>query len=254
MKKPLLIDLDGVLRLGRNPAPGLDNFFDYIKSSDRKCAIISNTTLSTAATVYKYFYDFDLPVPCLMMTAADATAFYIKTNYKRAAVYSTPEVKRLFEEVLDYDNPEVVVMGDLGKEWDFNSLNNIFKLVQNGAELIAMQKNKFWSTPEDGLLLDLGAFVAAIEYSTGKSATLIGKPSPLYFYSALDKLNAPRFNFLMLGDDLENDIMGAQNIGGSGILILSGKTKPPLKFEDGKTPDYIVENLDETIEILENLD
>ncbi|GJQ63154.1 MAG: hypothetical protein SCALA702_22070 [Melioribacteraceae bacterium] len=169
MKRPLLIDLDGVLRLGKTPAPGLEEFFSYIASSDRKCAIISNTTLSTAESILAYFDERNINVPCLLMTAADATAFFIKSKYERAAVFATPTVKELFTGFLDYQNPEVVVMGDMGKEWNYVLLNDIFKFVQSGAELVAMQKNKFWSTPEDGLLLDLGAFVSAVEYSTGKT-------------------------------------------------------------------------------------
>jgi len=254
VKKPLLIDLDGVLKIGNSPAPGLQIFFDYLKNSGRPAVIISNTTLNHADIVKSFFTRISTPLPVDILTAADATALYVKKHYSKAAVFCTDVVLPIFDGVLDYNYPEVVVMGDLGKNWDFNTLNKIFLFVNGGADLIAMQKNKFWSTPEDGMLLDLGPFVSAIEYATGKKAILIGKPSPLYFEAGMNLLGKSlQDGFYMLGDDLQNDIIGAQNIGGSGILILTGKTKPPLDEKIQIIPDYVTKDLFSVTELLEKL-
>ena len=117
-------------------------------------------------------------------------------------------------------------------------MNEIFNKVYNDVELVAMHKNKFWY-PEGNLSLDAGAFINALEYASGKTATLIGKPSPIYFHSALYLLGIPKgSDFLMIGDDIDSDIIGAQQAGGKGILIYTGKTEYPLSNDAIVEPDF----------------
>ena len=168
---------------------------------------------------------------------------------KVAAVFALPEIVELFREILDMENPEVVVMGDLGKDWNFDKLNSIFKFVHNSIPLVAMQKNKFWKTPEEGLLLDLGAFVNAIEYATGVEALLIGKPSPLYFEEGLNSLGIKKGEeFIMIGDDLANDIFPVKQLNGKGILVYTGKTSYPLPDNIKQLPDFEAKDLFKVIE------
>ena len=130
-------------------------------------------------------------------------------------------------------------------------MNDIFRKVFEGADIIAMQMNRFWYPRGGELSLDAGAFIKAIEYGSGKKAVLIGKPSPIYFQSALDLLGFPKgSDFLMMGDDIESDITGAQEMGGKGILIYTGKTEYPLRDDIKIKPDYETQNLTEVIEIL----
>ena len=98
------------------------------------------------------------------------------------------------------------------------------------------------------MLIDAGAFINGIEYASGKEAILIGKPSPLYFKAALEKINAKvEEGFFMIGDDIENDIGAAQDIGGKGILIYTGKTKFPLEKNIRLIPDFEANSLKEVI-------
>lgn len=254
MIKPLLIDLDGVLRIGNNTAPYLKEFFHYLKISGRPSVILSNTTRTHAESVKYFFRENMFECPVRILTAADATNYYVREHYKSAAVFCADEVIDLFSDMLDFQNPEVVVMGDKGKDWDYTQLNSIFKFVKNGAKLVTMQKNRFWTTPEEGLLLDLGPFVTAIEYAAGVEATVIGKPSQHYFSTALKVAGAKNHNgFLMLGDDLENDIQGAVNAGGKGIVILTGKTSKEDIDKLPSPPGFVVKDLLAAVELLEKL-
>ncbi len=136
------------------------------------------------------------------------------------------------------ENPEAVVIGDIEDKWNYQIINDIFKKVFAGADLIAMHKNKYWN-PQGELLIDAGAFINGIEFASGKEAILIGKPSPLYFKAALEKIGAKlEESFFMIGDDIENDIKAAQEIGGKGILIYTGKTKFPLEKNIKIKPDF----------------
>lgn len=251
---PILIDIDGVLRLGGKPAPGLHEFFNFLDEKNLNPCLVSNTTLTTAEEQKKFFEEQKIELNFPILTASDATYQYIKKNYKRAAVYCIDKVKKIFEDVIDMDNPDVVAIGDMEKDWNYEILTEIFRKVRSGADLITMQKNRYWNTPEDGYLLDVGPFVAAIEYATGKEAAIIGKPSKIYFDSALNLIDSSiEEPFIMIGDDLETDIGAAQSYGGTGILVYTGKTQYPLPKESKIKPDYEAMNLREVVDLINNI-
>ena len=252
--KPLLIDMDGVLRLGKNPAGGLKEFIEFINNSGMPACIISNSTLSSAVQFKEFFVRNNVEVNFPIMTCADATYNYVKEKYKSAIVYCSEPVCSMFNEFKTGGRPEAVVIGDMGKVWDFKILNEIFVHVFNGADLIAMQKNRYWKTPEEGLLLDVGPFVKAIEYAAEKESVLVGKPSKVFFEMGMKQINASFDDgFLMLGDDLETDIKPARQFGGEGILIYTGKTSYPLSENSKIKPKYETKDLFEVIELLKKM-
>ena len=250
-KTPILIDIDGVLRLGGELLPGAKEFLNYLSEENYPACIITNTTLTTAKDQKKFFKEEKIELKFPILTASDTAHLYVKKNYRRAAVYCIDSVKKIFNDVLNMEHPEVVVIGDLLKGWNYEILTEIFKKVRAGADLIAIQKNRYWNTPQDGYLLDVGPFVAAIEYATEKEATGIGKPSKIYFDTALQMIGSSIDKpFIMIGDDIETDIGAAQNYGGIGVLTYTGKTKYPLPENYHIKPNYAVKNLDEVISIL----
>lgn len=249
-KLPILIDFDGVIRLENNPVPDAGEFLNFILEHNIPSYIISNSTLKTGKGISQFLVDNDLPFEVPAMTATDATLHFVDEHYKKVSVYCVDEIKQLFSNYIDDENPEAIIIGDNGEQWDFHMMNEIFNKVYKGVELVAMHKNKFWS-PEGKLSLDAGAFINAIEYASGKTATLIGKPSPIYFHSALDLLGYKKgVEFLMIGDDIDSDIVGAQQAGGKGILIYTGKTEYPLNDDEKIKPDFEAQNLMDVIEII----
>lgn len=251
-KIPILIDFDGVIKIGKEIASDAKNFFSFIEKESIPACILSNSTIRTSELMKSFLLEkgFKLNIPAF--TAFDVTLEYVKKNYSKVIVYCKEDLIQYFEGLINKENPEAVVIGDIGNQWSFETMNEIFNYVMNGADIIAMHKNKFWQ-PEDKLILDAGAFITAIEYATDKKATLIGKPSPLYFKSALEKLCfSGKEEFIMIGDDLENDILAAQKIGGTGILVLTGKTR--LSDIKESKPDYVANSLTEVISILSEIE
>lgn len=251
MEKPLLIDLDGVLRIGNNPAPYLKEFLDFIDSSKFKACILSNSTINSSKQIYDFFvsHSIDLKIP--IITAIDAAHDYVKRKYKRVAAYTSDSVIDIFLDVLDFDNPEAVLIGDIGNKWNYQLMQTVFEYVRSGAELIAAHKNKFWNKQNVGIQLDAGPFIHAIEYATSSNSTLIGKPSPLYFGSALRKINFETTSkFIMLGDDLYSDMKGAKYLEAETILIFTGKTNPPVPAKYSRFIDHHVESLQEVVDLL----
>lgn len=251
---PILIDFDGVIKLGDTPAPDAGNFLRFLIANKVPAFIISNSTLRTGKEITQFLIDNNLPYEVPAMTATDATLHYVKAHYKKVSVYCIDKIKKLFAEFIVDENPEAVIIGDNGENWNYNLMNEIFQKVYNGAEIIAMHKNRFWYPGGENLSLDAGSFIKAIEYGANKEAVLIGKPSPIYFQSALELLNVPKDSkFIMVGDDIESDVNAAQKIGGTGILIYTGKTKYPLSSKVKIKPDFEAQNLTEIIEIIKYL-
>lgn len=247
---PFLIDFDGVIRIGKKPAPDTGKFFRFISEKKIPACILSNSTLRNGNDIREFLRNFGIEFDFPALTCADAALIYARQNYKSVAVFASDSTKDMFGDLIKTGNPEAVIVGDMSDKWSYEILNEIFRLVRGGADLIAMQMNKFWSPDDENLYLDAGAFISAVEYATGKRALLIGKPSPIFFRSGLSTLGfSEDTDFLMLGDDTETDIIGAQELGGKGILIYSGKTEYPLPRESKIKPDYEAKDLNEVIKL-----
>jgi HAD superfamily hydrolase (TIGR01458 family) len=252
-KFPVLIDFDGVIKLGDKLADDAPAFFQFLSDNDIPFFLISNSTLRTSDQMLEFIKKGGITMDIPAMTAVDATLSYIKDNYSRVSVYCRPNIKTLFSEFDVDEDPEAVVLGDIADRWSYETMNEIFRKVYNGAKIVAMHKNRFWQPDGKTLTMDAGAFITAIEYASSKQAVVIGKPSPIYFQTALKQLGyKPDSEFIMIGDDLESDIAAAQAIGGKGILIYTGKTQPPLPSDSVK-PDYEAKNLAEVIDLILNI-
>jgi len=250
----ILIDFDGIIRLGKDIASDAKEFLTFLKDQKFPYYIISNSTLNTSNDINLFLKQNGINFNVNAMTTVDATLQYIKKNNLKVTVYCENSIMKLFKDFIDDKNPDAVVIGDIGNKWSYEILNEIFRTVINGADIIAMQKNKFWNPTGKELMLDAGAFISAIEYASSKKSILIGKPSEIYFKSALDHLGYKNGDsFYMIGDDLESDIEASQKIGGKGILVFTGKTKYPLGNEIKIQPNNTADNLTEVIEIIQKL-
>jgi HAD superfamily hydrolase (TIGR01458 family) len=121
-------------------------------------------------------------------------------------------------------------------------MNLAFRLLLDGAILLALEKDRFWMG-RDGLLLSAGPFVAALEYASGKSAEVIGKPSPQFFRLALDSMDAVPGESAMIGDDILTDIGGAMALGMKGILVRTGKFRPDVLAGAGVKPTRVIDSI-----------
>jgi HAD superfamily hydrolase (TIGR01458 family) len=138
--------------------------------------------------------------------------------------------------------PEIVVVGDLGEEWTFPLLDQAFRNLMDGAEILALQRNRYWRT-DKGLSLDGGPFVAALEYASGKTATLAGKPSPAFFAAAARELGLPHDRIAVVGDDLESDVAGARAAGMLGIAVRTGKYRLQDEERAREAADAVVDSI-----------
>ena len=136
-----------------------------------------------------------------------------------------------------------VVIGDLADRWDYRTLNRAFRLLHNNsrARLIALGMTRYWLAP-DGISLDVAPFVAALEHATGREAIVLGKPAQPFYHAAAAELRLAPADVLMIGDDVETDVGGAQAAGLKGALVKTGKFKP-ADLEGKIRPDIVFDSV-----------
>jgi HAD superfamily hydrolase (TIGR01458 family) len=140
-------------------------------------------------------------------------------------------------------HPDAVVVGDLGERWTYALLQEAFDYLMSGASLIALSRDRYWLR-DHRLALDAGPFIAALEFATGKSAAIAGKPSPGFYAAALRSLSLdPGTPAAMVGDDLWSDIEGAQHAGLQGWLVRTGKYREEALRQSGITPDRVLDSI-----------
>jgi ribonucleotide monophosphatase NagD (HAD superfamily) len=115
-------------------------------------------------------------------------------------------------------------------------------MLMDGAALIGMHRNMYWRTKE-GLQLDGGAFIVGLEEATGRKAVICGKPSPTFFHEAVRMVGTPLERTAMVGDDIVNDVLGAQAAGLVGILVRTGKFMPTDLEPPSNKPDHVIDSI-----------
>ena len=240
----LLIDIDGVLHVGANVIDGARETLAALRARGMPFRLVTNTTSRSRRLVVDGLraLSFDVAESDVLTPAALAVRHCQANGYQRVALHVTRALREDLEELGDApDSGEVdaVVLGDLGEEFTYARLNTIFRQLQGGADLVALQRNRVWQR-EDGLSLDAGPFVVALEYAIGRQATVTGKPSPAFFRSALDELGVGASAAAMIGDDIEADVGGALDAGLDGVLVRTGKFRADVLDASGITPTLVL--------------
>jgi HAD superfamily hydrolase (TIGR01458 family) len=241
----LLIDLDGVLYVEDERVPGSLEALKRLRDSSLALRFVTNTTAhSRERTLQKLTrLGFSVADDELVTPAGLAVRHCQERGHERVALVMNDEVKRDFAELQETaSDADAVIVGDLGPAFGYDVLNHAFRQVMDGAELIALQKNRYWLRA-DGLSLDVGPFVAALEFATGTEAYVVGKPARAFFAEVLADLGATPAATAMLGDDIESDIGGALHAGLAAILVRTGKYREQPVRESGIEPTVVVDSI-----------
>lgn len=248
----LLVDLDGVLYIGERLIDGAAETIRLLKSRRIPLRFTTNTTTLSGQSLHEKLVRLGLPIERgeIFGVLQAAVEFLRRRGRPACKLLLTDDPSQDFSEFPTSDeNPDFIVVGDIGKRWDYELMNEIFRLMIGGAELVALHKGKYWET-EAGLQVDMGAFVAGLEYVTGKSATVIGKPSETFFRLAAESLGLPVDQVVMVGDDIDSDIGGAQKAGIRGILVRTGKYRQELAARSDVKPDFVIDSISDLIGVL----
>jgi HAD superfamily hydrolase (TIGR01458 family) len=250
----VLLDIDGVLHLSMSPLPGAASTLRWLEQNGYPFRLLTNTTVFARRTLAQRLQSIGLPVlEEQLITAPVATASYLRQHYpgKRCWLLTRGDTAEDFAGIeLVEDQADVVVIGGAEELLSYEAMNKAFRMLMAGADLLAMHTNLYWKTSQ-GLQLDSGPFVHALELASGKRATVLGKPNQAFFEQALLSLNVPASAAIMAGDDLENDVHAAQQAGLRGLLICTGKHGPTSPLLAHVHPDAILPSIADLPEWLE---
>jgi phospholysine phosphohistidine inorganic pyrophosphate phosphatase len=244
----LLIDIDGVLIRGNEVIPGAVEAIESLRARQIPFRFVTNTTIYCRHSLLERVVALGIPIAeGELFTATYAAARYLAAQNARSYYpLLLPDAQLEFAGLeVDEEAPEFVVVGDMGASFTFPRLNRAFRAVLNGAQLVALHKKRSWRT-EDGLYLDAGPFVVALEYAAEVNAMVLGKPSQAYFQMVLDDMGLTPDRVAVIGDDIEIDVRGAQLMGMQGWLVKSGR----FRKEDlgrGIWPDHLLNNIAELV-------
>lgn len=222
-----LIDVDGVLHVDDVPIPGAIEALTDLRGRGIPFRLLTNTTVrsrrSLGVALRGMGFDTDDDE---IITAGGAAADYVRRRFPGQPVYllARPEVAEEFHAspLTDGSEARVVVVGDAGEGFSWAAMNHAFRLLLNGASLIAMHRDPWWMTA-DGPAIDAGAFIRGLEFASGRRSTLVGKPSVPFFRAGLRALGLPASDVMMIGDAIRQDLLPAQRLGMTTVLVRTGK-------------------------------
>lgn len=258
----LLVDLDGVVYVGDEPVAGAVEALARLRSRRLALRFVTNTSTKPAGTVENKLRRLGVTVgPGEVISAVQAAC----STLRRLGCHAPYLVvdARIVEEFTELapvgaypaapmEAPDWVVIGDIGAEWDYRLMNRLFALISGGARLLALHKGKSWQTAE-GLQIDIGAFVAGLEYATGVTAVVTGKPSVDFFRAALDDMGISAADAAMVGDDIDSDIAGAQRAGIRGVLVRTGKYRVDHAARSPVKPWRTLDSIAQLEELVDSL-
>lgn len=247
--RAVLLDIDGTLTVSWRPVPGAVEAVSALRAAGLAVALVTNTTSRTRAQIAAVLSEAGFQVdPDGIFTAAAITAAYLARNYPgaRCSLLNSGDVTEDLAGVTIVDGaaavPDVVILGGAGPEFSYQALNRVFGHLLSGARLVAMSRTMYWRT-QTGLQLDTGAFLVGLEQASGAQAEVTGKPSAAFFATALAAVGAGPSEAVMVGDDIEADVLGAQRHGLAGVLVRTGKYRPESQRSASGAPDHIIDSV-----------
>lgn len=244
-----LIDLDGTMYNGNQIIEEAADFVERLRKANKPFLFLTNNSTANPTAVSEKLKQVSNveAYPEEVFTSTKATITYLhKTNAKRIYVIGEAGLLEGLEaanfELADHDVDAVVV--GLDSHVDYQKLEKATLLIQAGAEFIGTNPDTNMPT-ERGLVPGNGALIAFLEASTGKEATVIGKPEAIIMEAALEQIGLRKDEVLMVGDNYTTDIQAGIRNGIDTLLVLTGFTHKDEVASLPTPATYVVNTLDE---------
>lgn len=241
--KALILDMDGVLWRGSDPIGNLPQVFEKISSLHLDYILATNNATKSPLKYMEKLADFGVHAPAKKIVNSAMAVSYLLSRIHPAggAVYVIGE-KGLTEALQDAgfyqaESDCLAVIASMDRNISFEKLKRATLLIRSGVPFYGTNPDRTFPTPE-GLIPGAGSIIGALEISTSVKPIIAGKPYPTLYEFALERLGISPAETLVVGDRLETDILGAQNLGCPTALVLSGiasraeaeSHQPPVDF------------------------
>lgn len=250
----VLLDGDGVLWKSNEPISGINSLFDFLADQKIRWALLTNNNTRTAQNYIDKLQGFGIPAgPNSVFTSSTATADYLLGKYGVGTNLHVVGMEGLthtlleagFQITVGEEQPKdgvAAVVAGMDRALNHEKVKIAMRLILEGADFVATNTDPSYPTPE-GINPGTGMVIGALQATSGVKPYIAGKPYPAIFQTALKALNATAENTLMVGDRLETDILGANQIGMHTAAVLTGVTsQEELQRKDIK-PDFIFQDI-----------
>jgi HAD superfamily hydrolase (TIGR01450 family) len=265
----VLFDIDGVLVTSWKPIPGAAEALRTLADHQVACAYLTNTTTRTRAQIAELLSGAGMNVRAdEVITAAVLTADYVRSRYPDARCFLVNS-GQIAEDMPGIDivyagdhgghdpapeTPDVILLGGAGPEYNHLTLSRVYDWMAQGVPVVAMHRSTSWTTA-DGLRIDTGMYLIGMEETSGRKVTAVGKPAPEGFLSAAGRLGVDPDEMYMVGDDLNNDVLAAQVVGMTGVLVRTGKFRQDTldrwaADEFAMQPSHLIDSVADLPELL----
>lgn len=264
----VLFDIDGVLVTSWEPTPGAAETLAVLTEHQIARSFLTNTTTRTRQQIAAALCTAGMNVrPDEVITAAVLTADYVRSNYPDARCFlvndgqitdDMPGIEIVdsvvYDDGADPGTPDVIILGGAGPEYNHRTLSRVYEWMTQGVPVVAMHRSTAWETT-DGLRVDTGMYLIGLEQASGRKAMAVGKPAPAGFLAAATRLGVDPDEMYMVGDDLNNDVLAAQVVGMTGVLVRTGKFRQVTldrwaADEFAMQPNYVLDSVADLPELL----
>ena len=249
MIKGVLLDIGGVVYVGDTALPGAVDAVARLTDAGLPVRCVTNTTRTSLAGIVKRLQRLGLAI-CAdqVFTPSRAARAYLKQNDLAPHLLVHPALEDELAGITG-GSGEAVVVGDAGDGFSYAAMNAAFRKLMGGAPFVALAANRMFKDADGELSIDCGAFVAALEYATGTTPVILGKPAPAFFEAAAASMGCALSETVMIGDDAEADVAGALSAGAAAaVLVRSGKYLEGDETKHTPPPTALAETLAEAAE------
>jgi NagD protein len=221
-----LTDMDGVLVHENTALPGAQELIQQWTNAGTPFLVLTNNSIYTPRDLAARLRDSGLDVPeSAIWTSALATADFCASQISGGTAFVIGEsgMTNALHEVgfiLTENDPDYVVVGET-RNYSFEAITKAIRLINDGSRFIATNPDATGPSA-DGVLPATGAISALITKATGKEPYVVGKPNPMMFRSAMNKIGAHSENTAMIGDRMDTDIVAGIEAGLHTVLVLTG--------------------------------
>ena len=249
-----LIDMDGVLVHEGHALHGAAAFLARLAERKRRFLVLTNNSIFTPRDLAARLAHAGLQVPEeSIWTSALATADFLSSQMPGGSAYVIGEAgltTALYESGFTLTDiaPDYVVLGET-RTYSFEAITRAIRLVGGGARFIATNPD-VTSPSSEGPLPATGAVAAMITKATGAQPYFVGKPNPMMFRSAMNRISAHSETTVMIGDRMDTDVVAGIEAGLQTFLVLTGSTKAADVARYPYRPTRVVDSIADVVELV----
>ncbi|HEY2982914.1 MAG TPA: HAD-IIA family hydrolase [Jatrophihabitantaceae bacterium] len=249
-----LTDMDGVLVREEHALPGAADFLQRLVDRDRRFLVLTNNSIFTPRDLAARLARSGLKVPeDAIWTSALATSTFLADQLPHGSAYVIGEAGLTTAlhgvgYTLTDREPDFVILGET-RTYSFEAITKAIQLISQGARFIATNPDVTGPSAQ-GPLPATGSVAALITTATGRRPYFVGKPNPMMFRSALNRIAAHSETTVMVGDRMDTDIVAGIEAGLDTILVLSGSTTPAEIEQYPYRPGRVLDSIADAIELV----